>query len=65
MSGKVIDGDWEYLPLKLPAGVSRWTAAAQFAIQAEFQGWELSRVLLFGDGSRKVWLRRKLTAHLI
>lgn len=55
----VVDGDWEYRPLRLPPGVSRRTAATQLAIHAEFAGWELSRVLLYGDGSRKVWLRRR------
>jgi hypothetical protein len=57
-----IDGDWEYRPLRLPPGVSRRTAATQLAIHAEFAGWELSRVLLYGDGTRKVWLRRRRTA---
>jgi hypothetical protein len=55
----VIDGDWEYRPLLLPPGVSRMTAATQLAIQAEFAGWELSRVRLYSDGTRKVVLRRK------
>jgi hypothetical protein len=58
----VIDDDWEYQPLRLPAGVSRRTAATQLSIHAEFAGWELSRVLLFADGTRKVWLRRRRTA---
>ncbi|AUS81062.1 hypothetical protein C1701_25035 [Actinoalloteichus sp. AHMU CJ021] len=57
----VIDGDWEYRPLRLPPGVSRRAASTQLAIHAEYAGWELSRVLLFGDGTRKVWLRRKRT----
>jgi hypothetical protein len=58
----VIDEDWEYTPLRLPAAVSRRSAATQLAIHAEFAGWELSRVLLFADGTRKVWLRRRRTA---
>ncbi|ASO20552.1 hypothetical protein FHR81_004663 [Actinoalloteichus hoggarensis] len=58
----VIEGDWEYQPLRLPPGVSRRTAAVQLAIHAEFAGWELARVLLFGDGTRKVWLRRRRSA---
>jgi hypothetical protein len=62
MSDGVIDGDWEYRPLRLPAAVSRRTAATQLAIQAEFSGWELSRVLLYSDGTRKVWLKRRRTA---
>jgi hypothetical protein len=64
MTDGVIDGDWEYRPLRLPAGLSRRAAATQLAVQAEFTGWELSRVLLYSDGTRKVWLRRKRTAAL-
>ncbi|PRW63052.1 DUF5703 family protein [Actinopolyspora mortivallis] len=57
------DPDWEYFPLRLPPGISRLSAATRLSIHAEFAGWELSRVLLYSDGSRKVWLRRKRT-HL-
>ncbi|QGK70020.1 hypothetical protein GIY23_11250 [Allosaccharopolyspora coralli] len=53
------DPDWEYRPLRLPPGITRISAATQLTIHAEFSGWELSRVLLYSDGSRKVWLRRK------
>ncbi|WP_026421104.1 DUF5703 family protein [Actinokineospora inagensis] len=60
MSDAVTDGDWEYLPLRLPPDVSRVTAATQLAIHAEFSGWELSTVRLYADGTRKVWLRRKV-----
>ncbi|GAA3033445.1 DUF5703 family protein [Actinokineospora globicatena] len=60
MSETIVEGDWEYLPLRLPPGVSRLTAATQLAIQAEFNGWELSRVRLYADGTRKVLLRRKV-----
>lgn len=55
--------DWEYVPLKLPPDVTRVTASMRLAIQAEFGGWELSRVRLYTDGSRKVLLKRKKTAH--
>ncbi|HEX7309359.1 DUF5703 family protein [Lentzea sp.] len=65
MSEGVIDGDWEYRPLRLPPGISRRTATTQLAIHAEFAGWELSRTLLYGDGSRKVWLRRKRQPDLV
>jgi hypothetical protein len=61
-TNEVVDGDWEYRGLRLPPAVSRRTAATQLAIHAEFAGWELSRVLLYGDGTRKVWLRRKRSA---
>ncbi|WP_424186584.1 DUF5703 family protein [Actinokineospora sp. G85] len=53
------EDEWEYLPLRLPPGVSRLTAATQLSIQAEFGGWELSNVRLYSDGTRKVLLRRK------
>ncbi|GGP53134.1 DUF5703 family protein [Saccharothrix coeruleofusca] len=65
MNEGVVDGDWEYRPLRLPAGLSRRAVTTQLSIQAEFSGWELSRTLLFGDGSRKVWLRRKRTAAVM
>ncbi|GAA4018974.1 MULTISPECIES: DUF5703 family protein [Allokutzneria] len=58
-NGSIIDGDWEYRPLRLPPGVSRKTAMTQLALHAEFSGWELARVLLFADGTRKIWLRRR------
>ncbi len=37
------------------------TAATQLAVQAEFAGWELSRVRMYSDGTRTVWLRRRRT----
>jgi uncharacterized protein DUF5703 len=55
------DQDWEYRPLHLPPGITRWSAATQLSIHAEFSGWELSRVFLYSDGTRKVWLRRRRT----
>jgi hypothetical protein len=61
----VVDGDWEYRPLRLPAGVTRRNAATQLAINAEVAGWELARVLLYADGSRKVWLKRRLSARSV
>jgi hypothetical protein len=45
--------EYEYAPLRLPSNVDRLTATAQLAIQAEFSGWELARVQLFRDGTRK------------
>ncbi|MBN9101281.1 MULTISPECIES: DUF5703 family protein [unclassified Pseudonocardia] len=59
------EGDWEYRPLQLPGDVSRLTAAVRLAIQAEFGGWELSRVRLYPGGVRKVWLRRKRSKHML
>jgi len=52
------DPDWEYAPLRIPADVTRPTAAAQLSLHAEFGGWELARVVRDVDGTRRVWLRR-------
>jgi Family of unknown function (DUF5703) len=63
--GNRIEGDWEYRPVQLPGDVSRMTAAVRLAIQAEFGGWELSRVRLYPGGVRKVWLRRKRSHRML
>ncbi|MBC2638352.1 DUF5703 family protein [Rhodococcus sp. NPDC056960] len=55
--------DFEYVPLRLPPDVTRISASMRLAIQAEFGGWELSRVRLYSDGSRRVLLKRRKTAH--
>lgn len=57
--------DYEYVPLRLPPDVSRVSASMRLAIQAEFGGWELSRVRLYNDGSRRVLLKRRKTAEPI
>ncbi len=54
--------DYEYVPLRLPPEVTGVTASMRLAIQAEFGGWELSRVRAYTDGSRRVLLRRRKTA---
>jgi hypothetical protein len=51
--------DYETALLRLPPHVDRVTAAVQLTIAAEFSGWELARVQLFRDGTRKVLLRRR------
>ncbi|MFE3542663.1 DUF5703 family protein [Nocardia sp. NPDC059177] len=56
--------DYEYVPLRLPPEVTRVTASMRLAIQAEFGGWELSRVRAYTDGSRRVLLRRRKNAVL-
>lgn len=58
------DDDYEYFPLRLPPDVTRISASMRLAIQAEYGGWELSRVRLYGDGSRRVLLKRRKSAHL-
>jgi Family of unknown function (DUF5703) len=53
--------DYETALLRLPPHVDRVTAAVQLTIAAEYSGWELARVRLFRDGTRKVELRRRRT----
>jgi len=52
-------GDFEWIPLRLPPDVTRITASTRLSIEAEYRGWELRRVRLYTDGSRRVLLRRK------
>ena len=53
--------DYEWIPLRLPPEVTRITASTRLSIEAEYRGWELTRVRLYTDGSRRVLLRRKKT----
>ena len=51
--------DWEFAPLRIPPGTSRSAAATMLSLQAETGGWELARLQLHADGTRKVILRRR------
>jgi hypothetical protein len=51
--------DYEWVPLRLPPEVTRLNASIRLSIEAEYRGWELTRVRLYNDGSRRVLLRRK------
>ncbi|MGO9082149.1 MAG: DUF5703 family protein [Streptosporangiaceae bacterium] len=52
--------EYSYLDLYLPRGTSRDLARRILTDHAEYGQWELSRLRLFADGSRKVRLRRKV-----
>jgi hypothetical protein len=54
-----ITTEYEYAPVRIPPGTDRATAAVQLTLQAEYGGWELAKVRLHSDGSRRVWLRRR------
>lgn len=54
-----VAGDYEWIPLRLPPEVTRISASTRLSIEAEYRGWELTRVRLYTDGSRRVLLRRK------
>lgn len=51
--------DWEYAPVRIPPDTDRGLAATVIAMQANLGGWELARVRLHADGTRKVMLRRR------
>jgi hypothetical protein len=51
--------EYEWIPLRLPPDVTRLSASTRLSIEAEYRGWELTRVRLYTDGSRRVLLRRK------
>jgi hypothetical protein len=54
-----LSDEYEWAPLRLPPDVTRISASTRLSIEAEFRGWELTRVRLYNDGSRRVLLRRK------
>jgi Family of unknown function (DUF5703) len=49
---------YSYLVLYLPRGTSRDTARQILTDHAEYGDWELARMSLYADGSRKATLRR-------
>jgi hypothetical protein len=51
---------YSYLVVYLPRGLSRDAARQVLTHHAEYGDWELTRVLLFADGSRKATLRRRI-----
>ncbi|HEX5145263.1 MAG TPA: DUF5703 family protein [Mycobacterium sp.] len=59
--GMELSDDYEWIPLRLPPDVSRLTASTRLSIEAEYRGWELTKVRLYTDGTRRVLLRRKKT----
>jgi len=51
---------YSYLVLYLPRGTSRDAARRILTDHAEYGHWELSRLRLYPDGSRKATLRRTI-----
>jgi hypothetical protein len=50
--------DLVYQNLYMPRGTSRRLAQTMLTMHAEYGGWELDRLRLYPDGSRRVVLRR-------
>lgn len=53
-------GDYEYQHLYLPRGTTRQEARRVLTDHAEYGHWELARLRLYADGSRRVTLRRRI-----
>ncbi len=56
--------EYEFEKLTLPRELSRNVVTRMLTDRAERGGWELDRLLLFPDGTRKVTLRRKIIRQL-
>jgi len=52
--------EWEYQHLYLPRGTSRGAARRLLTDHAEYGHWELARLRILPDGSRRATLRRKV-----
>ena len=52
--------EYEYQQVNLPRTVSRNVATRLFTEQAEYGHWELARVRVYPDGTRRAWLRRRV-----
>jgi hypothetical protein len=55
---------WEYREIVLPRGTKRDAARAALVELAEHGSWELARLVLYPDGRRRVWLRRRVIRAL-
>jgi len=56
--------EYSYMLLYIPRGTSRDAARRMLADHAEYGNWELSRLRLYPDGSRKATLRRQIIRQI-
>lgn len=52
--------EYEFQHLTLPRNTSRGVARQLLTDRAEYGRWELARLRLYPDGSRRITLRRKI-----
>ncbi len=52
--------EYAYMAVQLPRGTTREAARRILTDHAEHGEWELARLRLYADGSRKVTLRRRI-----
>lgn len=55
-----ITSEFEMLELRMPRGTTREESRRALTERAEYGCWELARLRLYPDGSRRVWLRRRI-----
>jgi hypothetical protein len=56
--------EYEFRDVYVPRGVSRSDAQRLLTDHAEYGHWELDRLRLYPDGSRRVRLRRRIIRQL-
>ncbi len=56
--------EWEYCRLTIPREFSRSYVTRLLVERAEHEGWELDRLRVTPDGTRRVVLRRKIIRQL-
>jgi hypothetical protein len=56
--------EYSYLVLDIPRGTSRDAARRMLTDHAEYGSWELSRLRMYPDGSRKATLRRRIIRQI-
>jgi Family of unknown function (DUF5703) len=54
------NGSYEYRLLAVPRATSRAEVRRSLTEHAEYGHWELARVQVMQNGTRRVWLRRKI-----
>jgi len=52
--------EYEFQRFSLPRSIPRSAVRRLLIDRAEYEGWELSRLRVYPDGSRKVELRRRI-----
>lgn len=52
--------EYEFQRFQIPRSISRSAVCRLLTEQAEYGGWELARLRLYADGTRRVELRRKI-----
>ncbi len=50
--------EYEFIELSFPRGTTREESRRALTERAEYGSWELARLRLYADGSRRVWLKR-------